>query len=297
MYHGRLSGLTMNKFKQTAFTIVELLVAIGLLVAILMFSIVIFRVAIQSQQKAVATGEFLRTITAITTRLEQDFSSLDVDAPFAIWFDKDGSDRVFFFTSGRFGRLSSGNIDAGQVSYNYGALLYATAGSSQLLREFTPTDRYQDIITPSVTLGNERDSLINEINSAISYNPDNPATYGLLLNDQVAKFKVQILYGSNDGTIRWYPDDKPYSQIPDYSDFNLMSDRFVTFFNIAAPREAFFYPPQELRIRLINANYNLDNVINFDAVYKPLALKFIITLTENGKLDDKVFTYIVKFGI
>ncbi len=286
----------MNKRNKKAFTIVEMLVAIGLLVAMMTASIVVFRVAINSQQKAVATGDYMRSVRAVTQRLENDFSAIDLNVPFAIWFDKDGSDRIFFFANGTFEQLSSGNLDDTQATHNYGSLFYSTGGISQLLRQFTPADRYQDILTPSATATVERTRLLTLLNTALLYDKDTPATYGLLLNDQVAKLKVQMLYGTEFGTVRWYPEEDSYPTIGADSDFDLMGNSFGVFFNIVAGNDAGFYPPQDLRLKMrLNATGTALETRNFLLGYKPTALKFTITLNDpDGRLDAKTFTYIVR---
>lgn len=292
----------MNKVNKKAFTIVELLVAVGLLAAMMAASMVVFRVSINAQQSAAATGDYMRTIAAVTTQLKEDYSSIDTNAPFAIWFNRYGSDSVYFFNTGRFEQLSGGNLDATSTVSTYGSLLYGVDAELNLLRGFDPVSRYQDVITPSTNSNDERDLLFNEINSLLFYNENVPASYNLLLSNEIESFKIQILYGSANGTVRWYPDDMPYYQFQDvvtgaslYSDFDLMAkDSFGVFFNIDAADNNDFYPPQDLEIQLIKADVTLDNAINFDIAYKPLAFKFTITIKDaDGKLDPKVFTYVV----
>ena len=285
----------MNIRNKKAFTIVELLVAVGLLVAMMAASVVVFRVAIDAQLKATATGDYTRSITATTTKLQQDFSSIDINAPFAIWFDKNGSDRIFFFATGQFEEVTDGNLDTGSTISTYGALLYAN-DSTNLLRRFTGVNRYQDVITPSINAFEERNELYTELSSAISYDKNIQSTYDLLLSDQIESFKVQILYGSSNGTVRWYPDDNPYSQVEDDSDFELMNtDSFGVFFNILADNDSDFYPIDELKLKLINQDHDaLSSWESFNAGYKPLAFKFTITLKDDdNKIDAKSFTYVV----
>ena len=287
----------MNIRNKKAFTIVEMLIAIGLLVAMMAASVVVFRVAINAQQKASATGDYMRSIRSTSLQIQNDFSAIDLNAPFAIWFERNGSDRMYFFANGKFEQLSSGNLDPAQTVYNYGSLFYRTDGSTQLLRQFTPADRYQDIITPSVTASDERDLLKGLLDAVLLYDENNAATYGLLLNDQAAKFKVQILYGSEFGSVRWYPEDNPYpaASVAGDSDYDLMGDSFGVFFNIAAASQGLFYTPQDMDIRLIDGTGNLNAPVNFPVGYKPAALKFTITLDDpDGRLEAKTFTYIVR---
>jgi type II secretory pathway pseudopilin PulG len=285
----------MNRVSKKAFTIVELLVAVGLLVAMMAASVAVFRTAIDAQQKASSTGDYMNAIAAVTNQIREDFSSIDVDAPFAIWFNADGSDRAFFFASGRFEQLSGGNLDTDVQVDNYGAIHYAV-DSNMLLRDFLPADRYQQFIVPSANANDEREDLRNLLGNVIDYDEDDHLTYSRLLSNRVESFKVQMLYGSNDGTVRWYPDENPYPQLADDSDYDLMGNNFGVFFNIDADANSSFYPPRDLQLKLIRPDGTLDNAVYFNHGYKPLAFKFTITLTDpNDKLEDKVFTYVVKF--
>jgi len=101
-----------------AFTLVELLVAIGLLAIVISFAGVIFRVSINAHRTAIANIEIMQKLRAITSQLDSDFKSLRKDGEiFVIWSayavpaggyqdnDLDGYerfDRIMFFAEGDF---------------------------------------------------------------------------------------------------------------------------------------------------------------------------------------------------
>lgn len=94
-----------------AFTIIELLVAIGLLAGLLAASGIIFKSAIDAQRAATATAEITRKLRTITDQLTADFQGLRKDGEiFLVWVAKDDSelgryvrfDRVHFFANGNF---------------------------------------------------------------------------------------------------------------------------------------------------------------------------------------------------
>jgi len=95
-----------------AFTIVELLVAMGLFGMLLAASGVIFATAVNAHRTAEATAEIARNLAAITDQLNADFTGLQKDAPFdcpvAIWFELDQDnpdvrhDQILFFANGDF---------------------------------------------------------------------------------------------------------------------------------------------------------------------------------------------------
>jgi prepilin-type N-terminal cleavage/methylation domain-containing protein len=102
-----------------AFTLIEMVVALGILALILSFAGVIFRVSIESQRLALANAEIMQKYRAITEQLDADFRGLCRDGEiFVAWsaarkndftganrndpaaFDR--FDRIMFFTSGDF---------------------------------------------------------------------------------------------------------------------------------------------------------------------------------------------------
>jgi prepilin-type N-terminal cleavage/methylation domain-containing protein len=111
---------TMNYELRTkkAFTLVELLVAIGLLAIVISFAGVIFRVSIDAYRTAMANAEIMQKLRAITEQLDADFEGLRKDGEIAVTWsarpvpaagykdnDLDGYerfDRIMFFADGDF---------------------------------------------------------------------------------------------------------------------------------------------------------------------------------------------------
>ena len=108
-----------HKFQNNnAFTIIELMVAVGILVVVLSFASVIFKVSINSQRTAMANAEIMQKLRAITDQLNADFRGLDKDGEiFVVWKaepildpnyednDLDGYERfdcIMFFANGDF---------------------------------------------------------------------------------------------------------------------------------------------------------------------------------------------------
>jgi prepilin-type N-terminal cleavage/methylation domain-containing protein len=101
-----------------AFTIIELLVAIGILAIVLSFSSVIFKVSIGAHRTAMANAEIMQKLRAITDQLNTDFNGLRKNGEiFVVWVakpltstehkdnDLDGYerfDRIMFFADGDF---------------------------------------------------------------------------------------------------------------------------------------------------------------------------------------------------
>ncbi len=101
-----------------AFSLIELLVAMGVLVVVLAFSSAIFKMSINTYRTALANAEIMQKLRAVTAQLNADFKGLDKDAEiFIAWQalavpdtsvidnDLDGYerfDRIMFFSSGDF---------------------------------------------------------------------------------------------------------------------------------------------------------------------------------------------------
>jgi prepilin-type N-terminal cleavage/methylation domain-containing protein len=99
-----------------AFTLIELMVAVGLLALILSFAGVVFNASIETYRTAAASAEIMRKFRAITDRLDADFAGLRKDGEiYVAWVakpttvpgdcDLDGYerlDRIMFFATGDF---------------------------------------------------------------------------------------------------------------------------------------------------------------------------------------------------
>jgi prepilin-type N-terminal cleavage/methylation domain-containing protein len=103
----------MNRKLQTkrAFTLIELVVAIAILVMLISFAGVIFRVSINSHRTAKATAEIMQKLRAITDQLNTDFKDIRKDGVIlvawkAVYDNNMGRyvrfDTILFFTNGDF---------------------------------------------------------------------------------------------------------------------------------------------------------------------------------------------------
>jgi prepilin-type N-terminal cleavage/methylation domain-containing protein len=120
-----------------AFTLVELVVSIAILVVVMAMSGVIFRAGIQSYRMAKANGEILRKFRVITDQLDSDLRGLCKEGEiFLVWpadpnGRRSGVDRMMFFAKGDFqsfrpdgtGRMVRGNV--ARVSYMLGSRVNA----------------------------------------------------------------------------------------------------------------------------------------------------------------------------
>ena len=100
------------------FTLIELMVAMGILAMVMALASIVFRVSINAHRTALANAEIMQKVRAITDQLNADFKGLNKDSEiFRVWVarpvapggrtdnDSDGYerfDRVVFFADGDF---------------------------------------------------------------------------------------------------------------------------------------------------------------------------------------------------
>jgi len=101
------------------FTLIEIVVAVGLLAMVIGFSSVIFKVSIETRRTAGANAEIMQKLRAITNQLNRDFAGLRPDAPLMIWFEQDTNstdpnryDQIMFFADGDFQSTQLYDYDA-----------------------------------------------------------------------------------------------------------------------------------------------------------------------------------------
>ena len=87
-----------------AFTITELLVAVGLLAVVLAAAGMVFNYSIDAQRMASATADIMRTLRAITGQINIDFEGLRTDGYLVLRSESDGNnfDALYFFSTGDF---------------------------------------------------------------------------------------------------------------------------------------------------------------------------------------------------
>jgi prepilin-type N-terminal cleavage/methylation domain-containing protein len=172
---GRISkedSVVKNLHLNKAFTLIEMLVAVALLVVVVAMAGTVFRVGIESQRMAQANAEIMQKFRAITDQLNADFRGLSKEGEIYIAWgtesDKSspeygrhlGDDKIVFFTKGDFqsykpvdGRVIRGNM--ARVSYMLGSRRNAD-GDVQTALSLTPSTRVlqrtQHILTQEETL-------------------------------------------------------------------------------------------------------------------------------------------------
>ncbi len=103
-----------------AFTLIELVVAVGVLAMVLSFASVIFKVSLDSHRTAVADAEIMRKLRVITEQLNADFKAVILQYPGRLNIEtrNKNADCIAFLANGAFQstRQYGGKIVAGNVA-------------------------------------------------------------------------------------------------------------------------------------------------------------------------------------
>jgi prepilin-type N-terminal cleavage/methylation domain-containing protein len=128
---GNLSDFSgsFRRDERRAFTLIEVVVALGILVMVVGFAGVIFQRSIGSYRTSMAQAEIMRKLRVITEQLDSDFRGLRKDAPMYIQFEKGTNpvydtnnrfDQIMFFADGDFQGTSSNPVVGNVARIYYG---------------------------------------------------------------------------------------------------------------------------------------------------------------------------------
>lgn len=285
-----------------AFTLIELVVAIMVLVIVSSFAGAIFNVSVDSQRTAAANAEIMQKLRAITDQLNADFRGIRKDAPMAIqfWIDGTRRDSIAFFANGDFQSVRQYATDTGPetVAGNVASIYYGRATG--------PTDpnnilgRKQKILTSDTSLEDSPfmvdpdEFLIDSLSvwrislddiSFVDWVPPSPSVLfvdplqeeglPLYVMDGVGNFMIQVPeWNPVDGTFMWVPGNEHFTPFADING----DGRFGFFYNAPLTDGLDDWRDQSL-------NW-------------PKALKFTFTLYDSKGIirDGRTFTHIVYIG-
>jgi type II secretory pathway pseudopilin PulG len=265
-----------------AFTITELMVAVGLMAAVMAGTGYVFKVAVEAQRTANATSEIMRNLRGITDQLDRDFRGILKDAPLAISFwtnppaNNLRADRIRFWASGDFQSLrqypvgTNGKTVSGNVAcISYGQSLspdpFAASNDGRAAKILT---RRQTIFTSDTTLPDpcmvpiteeyQRQSLAEwKVNhGAIDVNtwtlPPTIDPNDLAENEipvymarGVDDFAIQISSGidpNGSGSLVWWPDNTEVAAAVPFSGYPLALKFTFTLYAHAKNGKAFLLP-------------------------------------------------------
>lgn len=284
-----------------AFTITELLVAIGLLAAVLAASGLIFHYSVDAQRTASATSEIMRNLRAITDQLNADFDGLYKDAPLIVYSRVDGTkkvraDKIVFFSTGDFrttrqydDKTTAGNKTvAGNVArVFYGQSDFVSGVCPNPLLVSPEEDRRKKILVrKQVILTLDQDVPMS--NPGPSNN--DPCEYETTsLADQISKYVKNENQAKDDWGIRPAIDPNNEEDIPLFfargvDNFTVQVD--ANDLNRIDPNGVLEWQPEN------------DDIDSIDEKHYPNAIKFTFTLYDSKGIikNGREFTHIVYVG-
>jgi prepilin-type N-terminal cleavage/methylation domain-containing protein len=134
------------------FTLIELVVAIGIMALVILFASTVFKTSISSYRVAMAQTEIMQKLRAITQQLDSDFRGLRKDAPMFIHFEMNDNygrfDQIMFFADGDFQSAGQNTIvgNLARIYYGHSQSSYGLQGKDRLFA------RRQHILTADATL-------------------------------------------------------------------------------------------------------------------------------------------------
>ncbi|MGA2915989.1 MAG: prepilin-type N-terminal cleavage/methylation domain-containing protein [Sedimentisphaerales bacterium] len=199
------------------FTIIELLVAMGLFAAVIAAAGMIFNYSIESQRTAAATAEIMRTLRAITDQIDIDFQSLRTDGYLILYSEQVGSDNydaLYYFSTGDYQSWADTSTRSNI------ARIFLGHSQSTYTGKILPGDLARDILllVPGYTgTGNDVKNIsFAECQAAIT-NLENPNTaffttgrppagstnIGSLFAQKVGSFRIEWTNGISGNRINW----------------------------------------------------------------------------------------------
>jgi type II secretory pathway pseudopilin PulG len=132
------------KTKYKAFSIIELLVAIALLVMMAGLASIVFSTTVKAHRKATASIEVARNLRVLTDQLTTDLRGLRKDAPLMIRFD---------FRDNSIDSDGSGTIESDEYDFSgYGMIHFFADGNFQTMRQYEYDDNGDGAVDGSKTI-------------------------------------------------------------------------------------------------------------------------------------------------
>jgi prepilin-type N-terminal cleavage/methylation domain-containing protein len=291
------------------FTLVELVVAIGIMALVILFAGTVFKTSINSYRIAMAQAEIMQKFRAITDQLNSDFQGLQKDGYLILYSENllgrteylgapSGSfrsDRLYFFSTGDFQSWYDPTVRSNIARIYLGHERYSIFDPTIYVNHWRLAHDIL-LLSPGVVLPDVNGvsyaecranpiTVINDANSMLIYNPPyiNTAdsnTLGRLFCENAGQFKIEWSDGYSrdlNGAIAWFG-------------FGLTR-------KVGAPPSI----PADMRyssIESVGSYYRATWQPSTSADLWPKALKFTFTLYDSRGVfkGGQTFTHIVYIG-
>ncbi len=222
-------------FRLQGFTLIELVVAIGVMAMVIVFAGVVFKTSIASYRIATAQAEIMQKFRAITDQLNNDFQGLRKDGYLMLYSENlptrteyrgaspasFRSDRLYFFSTGDFQSWYNSSVRSNLARIYIGHERYSVATGStiyvnhwrlaqdvNLLISGTPGDDYNNVSFAWCQV--HPTDIISNANAMFSTPPDINIAYDSnsvrrLLCENAGQFQIEWTDGTTTSSaINWF---------------------------------------------------------------------------------------------
>lgn len=284
-----------------AFTLIELVVSIAILVMMISFAGVIFKVSIKSHRTAMANTEIMQKFRAITDQLNRDFKGFRKDGYLILHSDMlsrkeyvssaapaDFSvDRVYYFSTGDFQSWFGSNIRSNITKVYFGHDKYSLDPILNRVVSKWTLARDVKLITPGLSIVDS-----NSLSYA-GFKADVPVTETDAKILLISRIPIDIQADAND--VRGLMCRNVGEIKIEWTDGTRASNDMILWYGLLVPSG---YPVEEVGLLPPDPPYRATWTPVTPEQYRPRALKFTFKLYDSRGIlkEGRLFTHIVYFG-
>jgi type II secretory pathway pseudopilin PulG len=287
--------------RSQSFTLIELVVAIAILVMMISFAAVIFKVSIGSHRTAMANTEIMQKFRAITDQLNRDFKGFRKDGYLILHSDmlrrKEyvssaapadfGVDRVFYFSTGDFQSWFGSNIRSNITKVYFGHDKFSLDPMLNRVVSKWSLARDVKLITPGLSVIDS-----NSLSYA-GFKADVPVTEAYAKSLLISSIPIDIQADPND--VRGLMCRNVGEIKIEWTDGTKAPSGMILWFGLMMPSG---HPVEEVGLVPPDPPYRATWTPLVRGQYWPRALKFTFKLYDSRGIlkEGRLFTHIVYLG-
>lgn len=283
------------------FTLIELVVSIAILVMIISFAGVIFKVSINSHRTAMANTEIMQKLRAITDQLNRDFKGFRKDGYLILHSEMLSRkeyvssavpadfrvDRVYYFSTGDFQSWFGSNIRSNITKVYFGHDKYSLDPFSNRVVSKCSLVRDVKLITPGLSVVDSNSLSFAGFKEGVPITETDAKILlisGIPIDIQTDPNDVRGLMCRNVGEIKI-----------EWTDGTRAGNDMILWYGLLVPSG---YPVEEVGLLPPDPPYRATWTPLTPEQYRPRALKFTFKLYDSKGIlkEGKLFTHIVYFG-
>jgi prepilin-type N-terminal cleavage/methylation domain-containing protein len=285
--------------KQRGFTLVELVVAIGIMALVILFAGTVFKSSINSYRIASAQAEIMQKLRAITQQLDSDFQGLQKDGYLILYSENllnrteypgapSGSfrsDRLYFFSTGDFQSWFDSNLKSNIARIYLGHEGLSLADPNITVNRWRLAHDANllcpGVITPPIDVNNVSYAWYKANSSVVLTEADVMLIYPPNVNVASDSSTIRRLFCENAGQFKI-----------EWADGSIDPNSAIAWFGLGNQKGII------IESGVAGSNYKAEWQPSISADLWPKALKFTFTLYDSRGVfkDGQTFTHIVYLG-